>query len=78
MCTEEQLPVVSCSVHTVQTKSVVCVCFAVYTCKLADAEKPLFLRLVAGPDSDLLSFVLKEQQTGEVMVRLIITSFQLY
>ncbi|XP_039891622.1 ras association domain-containing protein 1 isoform X1 [Simochromis diagramma] len=39
----------------------------VYTCKLADAEKPLFLRLVAGPDPDLLSFVLKEQQTGEVM-----------
>lgn len=39
----------------------------VYVCELADGEQPLFLRLVAGPDSDTLSFVLKEQQTGEVM-----------
>ncbi|XP_027899749.1 ras association domain-containing protein 5 [Xiphophorus couchianus] len=39
----------------------------VYVCKLADVEKPLFLRLVAGPDLDTLSFVLREQQTGEVM-----------
>uniref|UniRef100_A0A3Q0R6W1 Ras association domain family member 3 n=1 Tax=Amphilophus citrinellus TaxID=61819 RepID=A0A3Q0R6W1_AMPCI len=39
----------------------------VYICKLADGEKPLFLRLVSGPDSEALSFVLKEQQTGEVM-----------
>lgn len=39
----------------------------VYVCKLADGEKPLFLRLVAGPDLDALSFVLREQQTGEVM-----------
>ncbi|XP_045928627.1 ras association domain-containing protein 1 [Micropterus dolomieu] len=39
----------------------------VYVCKLADGEQPLFLRLVAGPDSDTLSFVLREQQTGEVM-----------
>lgn len=39
----------------------------VYVCKLADTEKPLFLRLVAGPDLDTLSFVLREQQTGEVM-----------
>lgn len=39
----------------------------VYVCKLADAEQPLFLRLVAGPDSETLSFVLREQQTGEVM-----------
>lgn len=39
----------------------------VYVCKLADGEQPLFLRLVAGPDGDTLSFVLKEQQTGEVM-----------
>uniref|UniRef100_A0A667ZCJ5 Ras association domain family member 3 n=1 Tax=Myripristis murdjan TaxID=586833 RepID=A0A667ZCJ5_9TELE len=37
----------------------------VYVCKLADGEQPLFLRLVAGPDSDTLSFVLKEQQTGD-------------
>uniref|UniRef100_A0A8C6NMG9 Ras association domain family member 3 n=2 Tax=Nothobranchius furzeri TaxID=105023 RepID=A0A8C6NMG9_NOTFU len=39
----------------------------VYVCKLADGEKPLFLRLLAGPNSDVLSFVLREQQTGEVM-----------
>lgn len=45
----------------------VCV-FAVYTCKLSEKEHPLFLRLVAGPSTDALSFVLKEQQTGEVMV----------
>lgn len=42
-----------------------------YVCKLADGEQPLFLRLVAGPDTDTLSFVLREQQTGEVMVTLI-------
>lgn len=46
-----------------------CVCVAVYVCKLADGEQPLFLRLLAGPDTDTLSFVLREQQTGEVMVR---------
>lgn len=47
-----------------------CVCAraAVYVCKLADGEQPLFLRLLAGPDTDTLSFVLREQQTGEVMV----------
>uniref|UniRef100_A0A8C2ZL78 Ras association domain family member 3 n=1 Tax=Cyclopterus lumpus TaxID=8103 RepID=A0A8C2ZL78_CYCLU len=39
----------------------------VYVCKLADGEQPLFLRLVAGPEGDTLSFVLREQQTGEVM-----------
>ncbi|XP_028252944.1 ras association domain-containing protein 3 [Parambassis ranga] len=39
----------------------------VYVCKLADGEQPLFLRLLAGPDLDTLSFVLREQQTGEVM-----------
>nr|XP_046234616.1 ras association domain-containing protein 1 isoform X1 [Scatophagus argus] len=39
----------------------------VYVCKLADGEQPLFLRLLAGPDTDTLSFVLREQQTGEVM-----------
>ncbi|KAL6116632.1 rassf3 [Pungitius sinensis] len=38
----------------------------VYVCKLADVEQPLFLRLVAGPDGDTLSFVLREQH-GEVM-----------
>lgn len=39
----------------------------VYMCKLADGEQPLFLRLVAGPDDNMLGFVLREQQTGEVM-----------
>uniref|UniRef100_A0A3Q3ARL4 Ras association domain family member 3 n=1 Tax=Kryptolebias marmoratus TaxID=37003 RepID=A0A3Q3ARL4_KRYMA len=39
----------------------------VYVCRLADSEKPLFLRLVAGPDSTALSFVLREQQNGEVL-----------
>lgn len=39
----------------------------VYTCKLSEKEHPLFLRLVAGPCTDTLSFVLKEQQTGEVL-----------
>lgn len=48
----------------------VCLCAAVYVCKLADGEQPLFLRLLAGPNTDTLSFVLREQQTGEVMVRL--------
>uniref|UniRef100_A0A8C7YUD8 Ras association domain family member 3 n=1 Tax=Oryzias sinensis TaxID=183150 RepID=A0A8C7YUD8_9TELE len=39
----------------------------VYVCKLAEAECPLYLRLLAGPDQDSLSLVLREQQTGEVM-----------
>ncbi|CAL8322797.1 unnamed protein product [Lota lota] len=39
----------------------------VYVCKLAEVEKPLYLRLVAGPDADTFGFVLREQQTGEVM-----------
>lgn len=39
----------------------------VYICKLSEAEQPLFLRLLAGPNTDTLSFVLREQQTGEVM-----------
>ncbi|XP_077356183.1 ras association domain family member 3 isoform X3 [Festucalex cinctus] len=39
----------------------------VYVCKLSDGEQPLFLRLVAGPDDDTLGFVLREQQTGEVL-----------
>uniref|UniRef100_A0A3B3S9K7 Ras association domain family member 3 n=1 Tax=Paramormyrops kingsleyae TaxID=1676925 RepID=A0A3B3S9K7_9TELE len=37
----------------------------VYVCKLAEEEHPLFLRLVAGPNMDALSFVLREQPTGE-------------
>ncbi|XP_037397255.1 ras association domain-containing protein 3 [Pygocentrus nattereri] len=36
-------------------------------CKLAEREHPLLLRLLAGPNTDTLSFVLREQQTGEVM-----------
>ncbi|KAM9595498.1 ras association domain-containing protein 5 isoform 2-T2 [Morphnus guianensis] len=34
--------------------------------KLPLTEYPLYLRLVAGPDTDVLSFVLKENETGEV------------
>ncbi|XP_032303171.1 ras association domain-containing protein 1 isoform X2 [Coturnix japonica] len=38
----------------------------VYLRKLADDERPLRLRLLAGPDTNVLSFVLKENETGEV------------
>ncbi|XP_046731670.1 ras association domain-containing protein 5 isoform X3 [Silurus meridionalis] len=34
--------------------------------KLLDSEHPLVLRLLAGPDLEKLSFVLKENETGEV------------
>ncbi|XP_074833828.1 ras association domain-containing protein 5 isoform X3 [Carettochelys insculpta] len=34
--------------------------------KLSLTEYPLYLRLLAGPDTDVLSFVLKENETGEV------------
>ncbi|XP_054032344.1 ras association domain-containing protein 5 isoform X2 [Dryobates pubescens] len=34
--------------------------------KLPLTECPLYLRLLAGPDTNLLSFVLKENETGEV------------
>ncbi|XP_017915580.1 PREDICTED: ras association domain-containing protein 5 isoform X1 [Capra hircus] len=34
--------------------------------KLSIADCPLYLRLLAGPDTDVLSFVLKENETGEV------------
>lgn len=39
---------------------------AVYACKLSDREHPLYLRLVAGPRTDTLSFVLREHEIGEV------------
>ena len=38
--------------------------------KLSVADCPLYLRLLAGPDTDVLSFVLKENETGEVEVGL--------
>ncbi|XP_016129975.1 ras association domain-containing protein 1-like isoform X2 [Sinocyclocheilus grahami] len=38
----------------------------VYLRKLADGEHPLFLRLCAGPNEQVLSLVLKENETGEV------------
>uniref|UniRef100_A0A3B3ZPX1 Uncharacterized protein n=1 Tax=Periophthalmus magnuspinnatus TaxID=409849 RepID=A0A3B3ZPX1_9GOBI len=38
----------------------------VYLRKLSDDERPLRLRLGAGPNEKLLSFVLKENETGEV------------
>lgn len=34
--------------------------------KLSIADCPLYLRLLAGPDTEVLSFVLKENETGEV------------
>lgn len=42
--------------------------FAVLFQKLSIADYPLYLRLLAGPDTDVLSFVLKENETGEVEV----------
>ncbi|XP_015270941.1 PREDICTED: ras association domain-containing protein 3 [Gekko japonicus] len=39
----------------------------VYMCKLSEMEHPLYLRLVAGPRTDMLSFVLREHETGEVL-----------
>uniref|UniRef100_A0A6B2FD54 Ras association domain-containing protein 3 n=1 Tax=Bothriechis nubestris TaxID=1766655 RepID=A0A6B2FD54_9SAUR len=39
----------------------------VYTCKLSETEHPLYLRLVAGPRTDTLSFVLREHESGEVL-----------
>ncbi|XP_028601626.2 ras association domain-containing protein 3 isoform X1 [Podarcis muralis] len=39
----------------------------VYTCKLSEIEHPLYLRLVAGPRTDMLSFVLREHETGEFL-----------
>ncbi|XP_068170901.1 ras association domain-containing protein 1-like isoform X1 [Antennarius striatus] len=38
----------------------------VYIRKLSDAEHPIRLRLCAGPNEKVLSFVLKENETGEV------------
>ncbi|XP_003798577.1 ras association domain-containing protein 3 [Otolemur garnettii] len=37
----------------------------VYACKLSEREHPLYLRLVAGPRTDSLSFVLREHEIGE-------------
>ncbi|XP_055506632.1 ras association domain-containing protein 3 [Leucoraja erinacea] len=39
----------------------------VHSHKLSDGENPLYLRLLAGPGSDALSFVLREYETGEVL-----------
>ncbi|XP_008283475.1 ras association domain-containing protein 1 [Stegastes partitus] len=38
----------------------------VYMRKLSDDERPLYLRLCAGPNEAVLSLVLKENETGEV------------
>lgn len=42
----------------------------VYLRKLSDDERPLHLRLCAGPSEKVLSLVLKENETGEVNVSL--------
>ena len=52
--------VMSCSVDDVWLAS-----SPVYACKLSDREHPLYLRLVAGPRTDTLSFVLREHEIGE-------------
>lgn len=39
-----------------------------YLRKLSDEEQPLQLRLLAGPSEKALSFVLKENDSGEVNV----------
>lgn len=36
--------------------------------KLCDDERPLYLRLCAGPSEKVLSLVLKENETGDVNV----------
>lgn len=41
---------------------------SVYLRKLGDDERPLLLRLCAGPSEKALSLVLKENETGEVNV----------
>lgn len=41
---------------------------SVYLRKLSDDEQPLRLRLLAGPNEKALSFVLKENDSGEVNV----------
>lgn len=41
---------------------------SVYLRKLSDDEQPLRLRLLAGPSEKALSFVLKENDSGEVNV----------
>lgn len=38
----------------------------VYVRKLSQDERPLYLRLCAGPSEKVLSLVLKENETGEV------------
>lgn len=42
--------------------------FLVYIRKLSDEERPLRLRLSAGPNEKVLSLILKENETGEVNV----------
>ncbi|XP_072407985.1 ras association domain-containing protein 3 isoform X1 [Chiloscyllium punctatum] len=39
----------------------------VHTSKLLNSEHPLYLRLLAGPGPETLSFVLREHETGEVL-----------
>lgn len=50
------------------------VSFPVYACKLSDREHPLYLRLVAGPRTDTLSFVLREHEIGEVGEKLFVAA----
>ena len=43
--------------------------YLVYMRKLRDDERPLYLRLCAGPSEKVMSLVLKENETGEINVR---------
>lgn len=52
----------------INKQRVSCLSPAVYLRKISDEEHPLRLRLATGPDEKLLSFVLKENETGEVNV----------
>lgn len=49
-----------------------------YLRKLSDDERPLHLRLCAGPNEKVLSLVLKENETGEVNVSTSADSLSLY
>lgn len=56
-----------CTLGLTYAVPLVCV-FAVYLRKLSDEERPLHLRLCAGPSEKVLSLVLKENETGDVNV----------
>lgn len=58
----------SCSSKILHAELSLVLLAAVYIRKLSDNERPLRLRLASGPNEKVLSFVLKENETGEVNV----------